>query len=843
MVPTPSSRYIAIANEIEHFINSKKEKTGRVRGKVTEIDGNLLTVKADSIHEIYLSKGSLVLIDAGISDMFSKTLRASVVDKYGAILKLEVKDSVNKLLDKEVYIDCSRTNVILERLGEVVEKIKENNLDEDNIRILNFILGAVKPSYSRKKIKLIAKKLNSGQQKAITNSLQANDFHLITGPPGTGKTHTIVELINQLTKEKQKILVTAWTNLAVDNIVERLPKGTNVVRIGPLNKIKPKLRKYSIVERIKEHKNWKEIEAGEKLIQDLWASFNNTEQDIRDAQIRVEELLAKRNVFNKERNKLASERKDAEGILNLLVYNQKLPNLSAIKQDMNRLENHANSYLNLAIKLLELERLKKRLPSRDSYQTLKAQVKKLRLQLISKKALFFVSTAAELKNLRGIYHKKRTKLVAIDTLLCQYHTLKKEVDADFGELYSEDGQPDKDALDLYTALLNLLLERYLPMKKEEIQTRINKETMALEKESYSLYKESLMEKMDLLDTNITTINTDLYVQINKRKNLNINKENILETIKQYKKNVSALRKEAMSDMIYDADIVTSTALSSCSYYLDDSVFEVMIMDEASQVASFHSLLPLLKCKKFVLVGDRKQLQPIVEEKMGEKLNMSIFNRLFDIYPNASTLLTTQYRMHKKIAEIASEVFYEGRLKTSKEAAERIVSIRGKKKHFFLNANVPTAFIDTCDAGYYEDEVGGSCANSKEAGYVAYVVSLFIKNNIKPQSIGVVTPYIKQKLLIKSLLDEMNIKNVEVDTVHKYQGREKDIIIVSFGRSKKFVFPSYKLKFVENKTLVNVAITRAKKKLILVGDSKTLKRSSLLKNVLEKVGKENTTTLS
>ena len=80
--------------------------------------------------------------------------------------------------------------------------------------------------------------------------------------------------------------------------------------------------------------------------------------------------------------------------------------------------------------------------------------------------------------------------------------------------------------------------------------------------------------------------------------------------------------------------------------------------------------------------------------------------------------------------------------------------------------------------------------------------------------------------------------MEVDTVHKFQGREKDIIIMSFARSKKYSFPQYKLKFIENKTLVNVAITRAKKKLILVGNSKTLCQSKLLNKVVMKIGKKN-----
>ena len=140
--------------------------------------------------------------------------------------------------------------------------------------------------------------------------------------------------------------------------------------------------------------------------------------------------------------------------------------------------------------------------------------------------------------------------------------------------------------------------------------------------------------------------------------------------------------------------------------------------------------------------------------------------------------------------------------------------------------------------YYEDEVGSSCSNTKEAEYVAYMVSLFIKNKIKNKDIGIITPYVKQKLLIEKHLENLQIRDVEVNTVHRFQGKEKEIIIMSFAKSKKYSFPQYMLKFIEDKTLVNVSITRAKKKLILIGNYKTLCQSELLNRVIDKIGESN-----
>ncbi len=365
---------------------------------------------------------------------------------------------------------------------------------------------------------------------------------------------------------------------------------------------------------------------------------------------------------------------------------------------------------------------------------------------------------------------------------------------------------------------------------------MKRRTSEINQEVYRIYLESLKRKIDLLNVKIKGLKTELYIQINHRDDLHRQYVNLLASLDLYKRHIDKLIKAIVSEIINDANLIAATAVSSCHYFLDDTEFDIVIMDEASQVASFMSLLPLSKCKKFVLVGDNKQLQPI-EEEISKEMNLSIFNRLFEMYPNASTLLTTQYRMHKTIAQIASEMFYEGKLKTSEKVAERILSLK-VGKHQFLNPKLPVVFVDTSRVEYYENEVGSSCSNTKEAKYVTYIVSLFIKNGIKTADIGVVTPYVKHKLLIKEFLKDIKINDVEVDTVHKFQGREKDIIIMSFARSKKYSFPQYKLKFIENETLVNVSITRAKNKLILVGNSKTLCQSKLLDKVVRTIGKDN-----
>ena len=468
----------------------------------------------------------------------------------------------------------------------------------------------------------------------------------------------------------------------------------------------------------------------------------------------------------------------------------------------------------------------------------------MKISIVGKKvsSLFSHNEYRELKKLEKEYEKCREYLDEISELQRKLKNLKKLVDNKFIGIYPNgNGSPDKDALNFEFEAYKILEDKYLPILKEQEISNITRRISEVNQEVHRIYVNSLTKKIDLLDVRIKSLNTELYIQINNREDLHKQYINLLSSLDFYKKNVDKLIKSIISDIINKADLIAATAISSCHYFLDDTNFDVVIMDEATQVASFMSLLPLLKCKKFILVGDNRQLQPIEEEDISKEMNLSIFNRLFEIHPKIPTFLSIQYRMHKSIVRIANEIFYEGKLRTSEEAAERIINLKFGKQQF-LNPKIPVVFIDTSKVAYYEDEIGLGCSNKKEAKYVAYVVSLFVKNGIKEINIGVITPYVKQKKLIEEFLKNIKISKVEVNTVHKFQGREKDIIVMSFAKSKRYSFQQYELKFIENETLVNVAITRAKKKLILVGNSKTLCQSKLLNKVVNKIGKINRITL-
>ncbi len=840
-IPINTEKYSKIIEEIEKFIEIKKKKPTTFKGTVEAIDlsNNILTIKLQSSKQLDLSRGSSIKIK---EDFLGIDIVATVREIYNSNLKIEIKNNSSQFENKKIVIDTNKTNVILKRIKDIVENIKKAKLSLDNAKILDFIIGENKPCYSQKEVSFISKKLNEEQKDSVINSIEAEDFHLIIGPPGTGKTYVIEELIKQFIKRNQKLLITAWTNLAVDNIIKRLSKKEtrNIVRIGPINEIDSEVKKFSIFEKMKEHKDWIEVERHHKIIDELFKLIPSIKDEISLVQNKINQSKDIKQIFNKELDNLIAEKQKYVKLISIPIHDKTLVDISSINDELFLINRKSETYLFLSKNILQMNELQTQIPEVEYIQQLKNLTRNMRFSILGKKVYSFFSKInnKELEKLKQEYEKNRKYLDEVSELKKKYAHLKKICEEEFNKIYpSGNGHPDKDALNLEFRAYKILEDRYFSILKEQETANITRRTSEVNQEVYTIYVDSLNRKIDLLDVKIKSLNTELYIQINHKEILERYRENLRISLKSHQRDVDELIKAIISDIINRADLIATTAVSSCHYFLDDINFDVMIMDEATQVASFMSLLPLLKCKKFILVGDNRQLQPIEEEDISKEMNLSIFNRFFEIYPEASTFLSTQYRMHKSIAQIANEIFYEGKLRTSEKVAERILSLKaGKNK--FLNPKIPAVFIDTSKVAYYEDEVGSGCLNTKEAKYIAYIVSLFIKNGIKREDIGVVTPYVKQKIQIEEFLKDIKIRDVEVDTVHKFQGREKDIIIISFARSKKYSFPQYKLRFIENETLVNVAITRAKKKLILVGNSGTLCQSKLLKNVVDKIGNTN-----
>ncbi len=293
-----------------------------------------------------------------------------------------------------------------------------------------------------------------------------------------------------------------------------------------------------------------------------------------------------------------------------------------------------------------------------------------------------------------------------------------------------------------------------------------------------------------------------------------------------------ITQEIMDDVLKSADIVFATNSGAGSDFLKDRKFDVVFIDEAAQAMEPSTLIPLIKASKAILAGDDKQLPPTILSN-DERLKVSMFERFHKIYPNNAYTLEIQYRMNEKINNFPSCEFYDCKVKTFEKIKNITIKDLGIKDDDFYGGFEPYVFIDT--KGRFLEKIkkdSPSKYNPLEAKYVLKLVKKFLENNAKEEYIGVITPYKDHEEYIKKLMEDEKI-NVEVKSVDGFQGREKEIIIISLVRANE----KEEIGFLSDIRRLNVGITRPKRKLLIIGDSKTLSVNETYKRLIEYV-KEN-----
>ncbi|ACJ17373.1 DNA helicase [Thermococcus onnurineus NA1] len=300
-----------------------------------------------------------------------------------------------------------------------------------------------------------------------------------------------------------------------------------------------------------------------------------------------------------------------------------------------------------------------------------------------------------------------------------------------------------------------------------------------------------------------------------------------------------LEERIAREIIQEADVVLTTNASAGLEVIGYADYDVAIIDEATQATIPSVLIPINRAKRFVLAGDHRQLPPTILSEKARELSRTLFEGLIERYPEDSAMLTVQYRMNERLMEFPNREFYDGKIKAAPGVKCITLTDLGIKCPNFgepwdeiLKAGNVLVFIDTSKhPEKWERQRRGSESreNPLEARIVAETVEKLLEMGVKPEWIGVITPYDDQRDLISSLVPE----EIEVRTVDGYQGREKEVIILSFVRSNE----RGEVGFLKDLRRLNVSLTRAKRKLIVVGDSETLSVHSTYKRFIEFVKAE------
>ena len=728
----------------------------------------------------------------------------------------------------------------------------------------------------------VRKFLNDGISKfpvqvdAIQQGLSGAPILLLKGPPGTGKTTVIVELIRQAVRQGKRVLLTSQTHQAVDNVLERLHKfresgADRSVRMAVYSASESRLsdlgRRYMAGGQEEECLEIREragavfarLESGcvqNRMIRNLLAEGDKTASGSR-----------RRRKEPYSDTKKAGEKRDRDIGTILKRSDEKLAKANEIHADFVRESNRRQRSIKKSIDLLtdKISKLKsdralfsKRTTRRSTF------LKRVSDRLFgscfdsenAKQAL--LATQKKLDTAEAELRKRKVELAEAETA---FQEAEIRHDATCAAIEKKKDCESKAVRKAYNAKCSAIRESaetdtnpFYEVQRERLSV--------LAKSGGIAEKAGLDEHSDPADwaADIPRLDQE-FADLDKRRAF------ALDWVTELKASPKTMSRflNAQTNVFFATCVGMGSwrALSDGTYEMRDesaggagrTVFDIAIVDEAGHATFAETVVPMCSAKKVILIGDDKQLPPMLGEDLDCRRNMdeschscavgadgrqcwfeySMFQYLWEndkAFRLPRLMLDTQFRMHPDIADFISETFYEGKIKNGVTAKDR--------KFAFGEFQSAVCLLSTSgQKNHFEKWIGTSCTNPLEAEYVKRIVEELLdeieNGNVtggptdKPLSIAVITPYAAQETLLRRNLvgcfrttDGIEFSENDIASVDRFQGDERDIVIASFVRSPdKGGKRTRKLTFVHDLKRMNVAFSRARRMLILVGDIKAL----------------------
>ena len=283
----------------------------------------------------------------------------------------------------------------------------------------------------------------------------------------------------------------------------------------------------------------------------------------------------------------------------------------------------------------------------------------------------------------------------------------------------------------------------------------------------------------------------------------------------------------------EARVVACTLVGSAHRIMEGQRFGTLFIDEAAQALEAACWIPIRRATRVVFAGDHCQLPPTIKsyEAMKEGLGTTLMERIVKQKPEVVTLLTMQYRMNNEIMKFSSDWFYHGMLTSAPEVKERSI----------LDYDIPMLWIDTADMACREEFVGESYGriNKTEAKLTIAALQLYFDKIGRQRilddhiDVGIISPYRAQVQYLRQLISSDPYfkpyrSAISVNTVDGFQGQERDVILISLVRAND----EGQIGFLRDLRRMNVAMTRARMKLIILGDAPTMTRHPFYKKLYE-----------
>ena len=303
-----------------------------------------------------------------------------------------------------------------------------------------------------------------------------------------------------------------------------------------------------------------------------------------------------------------------------------------------------------------------------------------------------------------------------------------------------------------------------------------------------------------------------------------------------KSRVTELELRIRSSLFGEARVIASTLTGTANRVLEGEKYSTLFIDEAAQALEAACWIAIRKAGRVILAGDHCQLPPTVKSIMALKggLGKTLMERIVENKPETVTLLKMQYRMNEQIMKFSSEWFYHGMVESAPTVSHRGI----------LDYDTPMMWIDTAECDGKEEFVGENFGriNRAEAELTLQTLQQYLekigKQRILEESIdvGIISPYRAQVQLLRKELRKREFFRpyrhlLTVNTVDGFQGQERDIILISLVRSND----GGDIGFLRDLRRMNVAITRARMKLIILGSSETMTSHPFYKKLYEYVG--------
>lgn len=625
-------------------------------------------------------------------------------------------------------------------------------------------------------------KPNDSQKEAIRKGIETKDLQLVWGPPGTGKTTVIVAWIEYFVSRGMKVLVSSQNNMAVDNVLTRVTKdpNINIVRIGNESKVQEEVKSF-----LPERKDQELYLRYKQSMEVAWVNFEGDSKKLKEMEDTISIVMD-----------------------NLLEYQSTRETLKKFYTQLSTdIKKQNSEYKCILILKNEIEEIVEEIAKKEIYLR---DTNKQNILIKALRYIYTIGVKRDLSKLNESYNQK----------CAEYRNKSELYNSEFMKIKSLIKSNEIDKLKNQFMKLGNILRGYEKLRMV-----------------FSSPYSTIEFNLNLDDPRESINNLESFKQRCEKAQTNIIKAG--KALFSWDNELTVKRNEIMTNiLVQSADVVGATCIGINSNRKFAGVdFDVAIIDEAGQIQVHNIIVPMTRAKKNLLLGDYQQIPPIVNEKVAklcmengvktDLLEMSFFEFLFNEqkkFPDENkTMLKWQFRMPAEIADIISQEFYN-------EQYFSLDKKRGLKSLMPDMFTRPLVVLNTSDVEINKRKETknpeGGYFNTYEIKIIEEIIASVLEKNgektINAKDIGIIAPYKKQVQNIKrALKSRFSIPTEEIDgmvaSLDSFQGQERKLIIYSSTRSNDKETWEKRIGFLNELRRLNVAFTRCKEQLIIIGD--------------------------